>query len=425
MRLLLLAVTVTFSYSLSLKSAVDEAIKHNPKINQYKQEYLSAKKDLEIAKAKFLPKLSLKATASKHKDNDISTKYKDTEYNAHDVTLSAKQNVYNGGADISEYRKREHLLAAAKYKYIEIINSTIYDVTEAYVAVLEKKDILDISKETYRLHEDTLAKAKEREESGIDVSSELEKVKSRKILANVNLLADRNNYYDAIYALESVINTKVKQPMSLAIPVFNYKLPKSLESMLNQAYKYNPTVIINKHNIKALRYDRAKAKSAFLPTVDLEVARTLQKKYDGKTEDNDDLSVMLTAEYNIFNGGADMNTHQQTQLNIIKEESIYKNSMRLINEGVNIAWMKKDILQKQLPMLKHYKKSTKSVVESYDEEFDLGRRTIIDVLDVKDTMQSAKVKYVETLYSILNTKYKLVNYLGKNREAFGINIDMR
>jgi adhesin transport system outer membrane protein len=335
--------------------------------------------------------------------------------------LSAKQNLYNGGADLNEYRKREHLQEAARYKYLEVVNDTIYQVAEAYINLLKQKEILNIAKETYAFHEETLKKAQEREASGIDVSSDLEKVKSRKVLSNVNLLAERNNYYDALYALESVINGKAK-PTQMVVPTFNYKLPDSVEAMLAQAYQYNPTVIINKHNVKALRYDRAIANKAFLPTVDLEITKSLEKKYGDKTEDNDDLSMMLTAEYNLFNGGNDMKKAEQTKINILKEESVYKNSMRLINEGVNLAWMKRDILAKQLPLIKDYKSSTVTVVKSYEEEFDLGRRTIIDVLDVKDTMQSAKVKLTQTAYGLISSKYKLVNFLGKNQEAFGIDI---
>jgi adhesin transport system outer membrane protein len=419
--ILLFLAIASSSLALSLKESIDHALKNNPKIAQYKYEYEVAKKDLQEIKSKFLPSLSVNANVAKHRENNDDSNYKDIDYNSHSVTLQARQNIYNGNADLNEYRKREHLREAARYKYLEIVNSTVHQVIESYIDLLKKKEILDITKETYKIHEEILQKSIEREESGIDVSSELEKVKSRKVLANVNLLSDRNNFYDALYALESVINGKINV-QKLFLPSFSYKMPSSVDKILNKAYKNNPTIRVNRHNIEALKYDKKIANKGFLPTVDLEVTKTFEKKYDGKKEDNDDLSVMLTAEYNIFNGGADMIAKEKAMVSIIREEQTYKNSMRLINEGVNIAFMKRDILQKQLPLLQEYNKSTKTIVESYEEEFDLGRRTIIDLLDVKDTYQSSKVKYAETKYSLENTKYRLLNYIGDSVGIFNLSI---
>lgn len=67
------------------------------------------------------------------------------------------------------------------------------------------------------------------------------------------------------------------------------------------------------------------------------------------------------------------------------------------------------MLNEQLKFQKEYQTHTESSKDAYLEEFQLGRRTLIDILDIQDEINSIKMQLINNQYDVLVSKYRILD----------------
>ncbi|MAC85304.1 MAG: hypothetical protein CL624_14330, partial [Arcobacter sp.] len=66
-----------------------------------------------------------------------------------------------------------------------------------------------------------------------------------------------------------------------------------------------------------------------------------------------------------------------------------------------------------------YRDLTAKTKVAYDEEFQLGRRTLIDLLDVQDEVNNIKIKVIHNSYDLMFAKYRVLDAMGELYKSFG------
>jgi adhesin transport system outer membrane protein len=85
---------------------------------------------------------------------------------------------------------------------------------------------------------------------------------------------------------------------------------------------------------------------------------------------------------------------------------------RLVFERLNYSWAAKKRIAEQLNYLKQHRDFTKKTLEAYNEEFRLGRRTLLDVLDVENEYYTSRKAYVTALYDEQLAEYRVIENVG-------------
>ena len=85
---------------------------------------------------------------------------------------------------------------------------------------------------------------------------------------------------------------------------------------------------------------------------------------------------------------------------------------RLIEEQIRVDWNELITAQSRLPQLESRVLSASQVVSAYRQQFELGQRTLLDVLDVENELFQSRVRLVEGEYEILFAHFLILETLG-------------
>ena len=65
--------------------------------------------------------------------------------------------------------------------------------------------------------------------------------------------------------------------------------------------------------------------------------------------------------------------------------------------------------RKQLHSFYTHRKAATETVNSYYKQFQIGKRTLLDLLNSEDELFTAKTDYVNGTYDVLFSKYRILN----------------
>lgn len=181
---------------------------------------------------------------------------------------------------------------------------------------------------------------------------------------------------------------------------------------IKKAYTQNFQIKIEESKNKISEYLVKQQGSKFYPTVDLEVSKNYNDNIYGIKGRDDSSKISVVLNYNIYNGGAD----EALKLAALKRKEMTLKSKEdaklTMEESLRISLLQYNILTTKSSLLESQIKHLERTIELYDKEYQNGKRTIIDVLNVKQEYNYAQSQKVNTEYDKLLTYYQFKSVEG-------------
>lgn len=413
-KILLALSLATLLSAQDLKVSVEEVLSTNPSVLERLKNYNSVKEDITTAQAGYYPKLDISVgTGREHteKKNVPNADDSSFDYSVYDSSLKYTHNLFNGFRTTYEVKEREYMTTAAAYYYIEQVNATAFEMANTYLQVLRQKELLDNAQENIDINLEIFDKVQKLYESGLTTLSEVNKIESSLALAKSNHVVQENTLLDVNYNMHAVLGRYLDFD-EMQRPDQNITLPTTIEEATEFAIQNNPSLLVSNYNIKLAEATNHKSKAAFYPRIDLEVSQSLTKNIGASEGENDRFRAMAYLTYNIFNGFADTSTLQKSVSEVHKEVQIKNTLRRRTIEGLNLSWAAHEKLNQQLVHLNKYREFAEKTLNLYKKEYDLGRRSLLDLLSAQNDFIASKSQIINTEYSALYAKYRILDALG-------------
>ncbi|MCW9067144.1 MAG: TolC family outer membrane protein [Sulfurimonas sp.] len=407
--ILLAVLLATAINAQDLKTTVNEVLSTNPIILERLKNYNATKEDITTAKAGYYPKLDLSIGVGR--EDGETAAGQDFDYSVYQNSLTYTHNIFKGFETTYRVKQQESRTASAAYSYIEKVNDTSFEMVNTYLQVMKNKELLNIERENIEINAEILAKVQKLYDSGLTTLSEVNKIESSLSLAKSNYIVQENTMLDVKYNMQRVLGRYI-DPDEMSRPVLNVALPASLEEATLFAMQNNPSLLVGKHNVKLAQATYQEKKSPFYPSVDIEVSQNMNKNLSGIPGEYDNLRAMAYLRYNFFNGFADKATLQKSVSTIHQEVQTKNQLRREVIEGLSLSWVANEKLSKQLEHLKDYKNFSIKTLTLYSKEYDLGRRSLLDLLSAQNDFIAAKAQIINTEYSMLFAKYRILDAMG-------------
>ena len=397
--------------ALTLQEGVDEVLSTNPIVLERLYNYKATLEDVRITESQYLPSLDYTATIARDTTENTNTGFTSRSLNSYEHSLQLTQNLFNGfGTLYEEDYQKARLLAAANH-YIENANDVAYSFINQYVNVLKTRDLLVIAKESVTFHESVFDKVKKLYDSGSTTRSEFEKIDTSLSLAQSNYIVAQNNLDDALFNLERVLGRYVGveafQPIT-----FSGTLPSSVEEMKAFAQIHNPSVLVSHYNIKAAKAQHQLAHKNYYPKIDAYVRKSWANNIGGVPEKDNGSSFGINITYNLYRGGADEAQIAKNLSQIVKEEELKRDVLRKLDEQGRLSWSAKTYVAQQLVYLKRYAQTSEKTLELYQQEYDLGRRTLLDLLVAQNDNVAARSQIVKAENDLSFAQYRILDAMG-------------
>lgn len=395
-------------FAQDLATTISEVLSTNPIILERLKNYNATKEDVTAAQSGYYPSLDLSLGAGIEKTKYSST---DSDYNVYQNSLKYTQNIFNGFSTTYQVKGQEYRTVSAAYSYVEKANNTAFEMVNAYLQVMKNQELLITAQENVTIVQEILNKVKKLYASGFTTLSEVNKIESSLALSKSNLVVQENIILDVSYNLQRVLGREL-DPSEMQKPIVNFKLPVSQEEAAEFSVKNNPSLLVSEFNIKLAESVKKEKQSPFYPQIDVEVSQTMSDNLGGVAGTNDRFRAMAYLTYNLFNGFSDSSTLQKSATSIQQEIETKNTLKRRVLEGLNLSWSANIKLQEQLEHLIAYKDFSQATLNLYSKEYDLGRRSLLDLLSAQNDFIKAKAQIINTEYSLLYAKYRILDAMG-------------
>ena len=397
----------------TLQEAIHQILQTHPEVRSVAYNRLGRDEEVRQAQSGYLPTLNFTAGTGWQ---DVQEPLDDTLY-PQQYTLSLRQNVFAGLATINEVDRQKSRVRSAAYRLGGTSENVALRTTEVYLNVLRRQDLLRLSEENLETHLRIADQIKMRSESGVASKADSDQVMGRVSLAQANVVATKTNLLDAHSNYLSVVGNLPKELQKPTPPTS--LLPTSIEEAEQAALKQHPTLKSAEADLEARHQQYDVAKAPYLPIIDIEVDQNWQDDLDTEGKDAS-LLAMVRLRYNLFNGFKDQARRAETAHLISEAREIRNNTHRQVVESIRLSWMAYQAAQQRIDYLQQRVTATTETASSYTKQFNLGKRTLLDVLDTEAEVIDAKQSLVEAEFNGLYSQYRILNGLGMLAKSFDL-----
>lgn len=402
---------VTGLNALTLQEGVGETLSTHPVVQERLHNYRATLEDLRTTEAQYLPILDYSASIGRENTDSPSTSSKNIALTSYEHSLQLTQNLFNGfGTKYEADYNKVRILAAANH-YVENVNDIAYSFVNNYINAIKARDLLCIAKANVVFNEEIYDKVTKLYSAGMTTRSESEKADTSLSLAKSNYVVAKNNLDDALYNLERIIGHSVKIE-ELQNATFSGKIPTSLEGMKLFSRIHNPSVLVSEYNLKGAKLQKEASYKNYYPKIDAYARQSWANDVSGLegSDDRSKLGVMMS--YNLYRGGADESLIQKNLSKIHQESENKREIIRKLDEQGELSWSAKTYLSQQIEHLKRYEITSAKTLELYQKEYDLGRRTLLDLLVAQNDHVAAKSQIVRAESDLLFAYFRITDAMG-------------
>jgi adhesin transport system outer membrane protein len=417
-----LFILINNTYALSLKESVSEVLRTNPIIIERLKNYRMTQQDLHVAESEYYPKIDLRAiagytSAGDTKDYATDDEYEhtvlDESYKHYETSLTLTQNIFNGFSTTHKVKYEEARILAAAYNYLEKANDTAFRMVDAYINLLRAYELAEISVKNMQLTKDIYNKVQYLYNAGLTTESELKKIESALLLASSNLTVKQNNAKDAEYSFKKVLG-RMPEKSEIKVPDLNIKIPANIQKAALYAVEHNPSLLVAQYDVKGAEELYKQSKKGNYPSIDFEVSKFYNDVEERNSFDSPDdrFRARIVLNYNLYNGGLNKALTQKYVSKINQEVAIKAELKRQVIEGLELSWNAYEMIEEQLSTLKKFSKFAQETLVLYEHEYDLGRRSLLDLLSSQNDVINAETQIIGAKYDYLFSKYRILDAMG-------------
>ncbi len=401
-----------FATAQTLEEVLRKTLSTNPDVLAADKRIAVEEYNYDEIRGRYLPSIDLNAAAGREWSDNPSVRLRGRDgltLTRTEVSLTLTQLLFDGFDTRNALLGQKSQIQASTYQLNDVKQVVSLRTIEVYLDVLRRQELVRLAKDNLSKLEEILDKIRLRSESGAGRKVDQTQIEGRYALAKTSVLVAEQNLIDARSNYLRVVG---ELPYDLVKPVFSLSLPSTQEEALTKARDSHPAILAARENVAVSRAGKKRAQAAYLPRIDVEAGASHNNDIEGVDATNEDASILLRMRYNLFRGGADRARILSNEQRISEALEQLASIQRAVEEEVMLAWNALDNVRSRLQYLKAHQDRTLEVRSGYEKQFSIGKRTLLDLLDVENEYFRARSDYTTGLYTELFGNYRVTASMG-------------
>ncbi|MCG9788708.1 TolC family outer membrane protein [Vibrio barjaei] len=413
---LMLSMCVAFAsqaHAISLEESVAFAIDYSPEVLAQYSRYQSVIRDGDAASGYRLPQVNLYAAAGVEETRYNNGNYIDPDdrrLNRTELGVRVSQLLFDGFGTSANVKRLGYEAEAERLTLISRAENVSLDVVRIYLELLEAETLLQLANRNVLEHQEIYQDVLNKKQKGLASNSDLAQISARVATAQSSQISAQNNLYD----LKTQFLRLVGKPGSeLVFPKFDSGLlPSTLDTAIQQAVDNHPEIQAAMIDMDAARQEIRREKGDYYPEVKLELHANKNRNVGNVVGPDEDMRAMVTLDYDIFSGFSTNARVESSAWRLEEARAIRVRTEREVREGTELAWNAYSMLEQQIRLLQQNVDAAKIAELGYIQQFNVGRRSLLDVLDAKVEVFLARQNYIRSKYDRTFAAYRLLNAMG-------------
>jgi outer membrane protein, adhesin transport system len=407
--------------AMSLRDAVQVALESNPQIGQAIQNHDATGFELKQALGLYAPRVDLEASTGVQMLNTPSRRAAGINNDAlypTQVGVVATFDLYDGGFRDAEVLRQSARVDSASYRVLERSEYMALQIVRVYYQLLLQQQIVELSRQNVAFHEGMVSDVATAIQSGQLTEADRFQSIERLAAARARLTEAGVELAAAQIEFKSFVGL-VPGPVS-APPRASGSIPGSLEVAIAKAILNNPRTLTAGADIDAASALVDQAQSALGPKLTLEGRASTGYDISGTDDFSSDASLKLSMRWNIYDGGIKSAAIQEQLRRESEAKLVYDQTVREVEQAIRESWLR---LQSQGELASVYDQqlnSSAELVTSYRDQFKIGERSLLDLLDAQNTRVNVQILRETARFSVMFAEYRVLAASGSLLGFLGV-----
>lgn len=420
----ILAATMAVSLAVRAENLVDiygEAVGSDPQLSAARSKRDSVMESKPQSVARLLPSLSASAGANRIRQNMKSTPFPGNSglqiYDNNDFQLNLLQPIYHHDYWV-QLSQAGHFIAQAEAEYRAAQQALIFRSAQSYFAVLSAEDELLFATAEKEAIARQLEQAKERFEVGLIAITDVHEAQAGFDQARAGEILAVNEVDNSWEALHEIINRRPQSlnPLADQLPLIKPE-PMDIEAWRTAAVEGNLDLVAARAGTQAAKENISLQRSGHFPTLDVVGSLGLVDTDNRVGSRSDTRTIGLQLNLPIFEGGAVNSRTRQAQHDFQEAQRNLDGTLRAVERQVRDAFRGVLTSISQVEALHAAVVSSESALEATEAGFEVGTRTMVDVLAEQRNLFRAKRDYSRARYDYILNGLKLKQAAGSLSKA--------
>lgn len=413
---LLLAPLCASAQVASFKDTAQQALLSNPEVQARYHAWQAAKEERSAAAGGYYPRADLSAAASREHRNDPLLQ---GTYSQNQATLTLTQMLYDGFATRNDVARLDHAALVRYFELRDTSEGTALEILRAYDDVLRYRELVALAEENYIRHRSLLELIKSKAKAGVGRRVDLETASGRLALAESNLLTETSNLHDVTARFQRLTGALPGRDLA-PVPVLANRVPGEARIAMASAVRRNPALIAALENVRSAESAARTRNASYQPRIDFQVRSTVGNTVSGFIGSESNQSAGVVLNWNLFSGGADMARTRQYAEQINSAKDLLDKSCRDLRQTLAIAYNDTRKLAEQINYLDQHQLATEKARDAYRQQFDIGQRTLLDLLDTENELFQARRAYFNAMHDLTLAYARTSASMGELVSALGL-----
>ncbi len=401
----------------TLRGVVKRGLVGNPEVKASWEAFQATHSEQYVAKGGYFPRLDLSSRLGHERfHSNGSTR----EFDPAEASLTLTQMIFDGFSTSNEVKRLGHETLARYYDLLEVSESTALEIVTAYLDLLRYRELLGLAEVNLKKHEEIYHQVQDRFRAGVGRGVDLEQATGRLALARSNRITESNNLHDVSTRFLRLVGELPASKLALPTDLSRDSIPGDIETALLRAFESNPAFNAAFERVYAAEKAKEVRHAAFMPRLELRARYDTGKDRDRLEDHSHETGVELALDYNLFRGGSDRAAIAQFRRLVNQAKDLREKACRDLRQTLTISYSDINNLEQQLIQLKQHYTSTSQARDAYRDQFDIGQRTLLDLLDTENEYFQAGRAYISASYDFILANARTLTGMGKLLTALGI-----
>jgi adhesin transport system outer membrane protein len=413
------------AWGVDLRDAVQSALNTNPQIRQAVSNRTATEQERVQGQGAYYPRISVEGSGGVRELRNPTRRRigidNDTLYPI-EGDLIVDQLVYDSGGREAEIRRQAARTDAAAARVAERSEFVALNVARTYIDYLLQQRLVAISQDNVTFHQKLVGDLREGVAKGSISIADQQQAEERLQSARAKVTQATEDLDTAAITFQTLTGLPI-DTVSMP-PDLSQCMPATLADAEAAARQNNPRVQEAIADLATSREEIRAAKADLGPKFSLEARARAGHDIDGFEGRTTDLQALGVLRWTLFNGGAkEANVREQQARSNEVHGRLFERT-RAAEEDARSAWSR---LQNQTALageLETQGRISDDLLLSYREQFNIGRRSLLDVLDaqnsrynVQQQTETARLARVYAQYRVLAAENRLIECLGVQAPA--------
>lgn len=413
--------STSMANAASMTEAMASAINTHPEVLAAQKDQAAIGHTIDMATAGYKPKVDIAAGTGYEWSKNSTTRFRSVrtpdsgKQGSRDMwrsesRITATQMLFDGFQTKSRVAQAKNRFTSSAYHVMDVQNQLALRAAEAYLGVLRAREQVALAEENLSVHQTYMSKIQARVSGGRSSGSDIQQVQGRAALAQANIEASKGDLKKAEAEYLEAVGEMPANPVKDATPFA--AIPGNTKAAIDRAMTQSPVIASALADIKAANAELAEAKSQFCPRITLEGGASRNENLDGVEGPNNDATAMVMLRQNLYNGGYDVAQRKERMERVKQAQDMLEGERREVEQAVIESYARIETAKNRLDPLTQHVQSSMASRDAYVSQFDLGQRSLLDLLDSEVEVFNAKSALIDGKYELDAAAYAVLAHMG-------------